>query len=279
VRRGNRISANTSGIVINGSARNLIAANEIGFAPGGLFGIDLGSGNSGIYLRNGATRNVIGSVSNPAWANVIAYNRLNGITIEGSNTATNTIGFNTIFANALQGVSLIGGTHTNIIKGATIVSNGLGGSTQNYDGISQVTGTSGNRWSEVSMGNNGGLGIDILANDIDSNVVNNPGVTFTEIKKDGANITFKGHVANITFTGSRQVEIYEVVLDSSGFGEGARYVGTDTLDANGNFELSVAGETVKCYTAFVTYFPSVGDDFSTEFSRSSCGVALPVILR
>jgi CSLREA domain-containing protein len=280
VRKGNRISANTSGIYIDGGTRNLIAANEIGFAPGGLLGIDLGSGNSGIFIRNGASRTVVGSVSNPAWANIIAYNKLNGVSVDGSNTTTNTIGINTIFGNALQGISLTGGTRANIIKGTTIVSNGLGGSTQNYDGISQEAGTTGNRWSEVSINNNGGLGIDILADDIQSNVVTNPGVTFTEVKLDGPNISFKGHVANITFTGVREVEVYEVALDASGFGEGARYVGTDTLDASGNFELSVAGTSVKCYTAFVTYYPSVsGDDYSTEFSRSSCAVHMPIIAR
>lgn len=278
--KGNRIGRNFHGILIDGGSRNLIAANQIGYAPGGLFGIDIGATNSGINIRNGATRTTVGSVSNASWANTIAYNGTDGVRIQGSATTTNSVGINTIFANQRHGVSFFDGTHANVVKGATIISNGSGTAFGDFDGIFQEAGTSGNRWSMLSMGSNAGLGIDILADTESSNVVNDPGVTFTEAKLDGSNITFKGQVANITFTGVREVEIYEMRLDQSGYGEGLNYLGTDTLDATGNFELSVAGTTVKCYTAFVTYYPSNGnDDHSTEFSRSNCSVMMPLIIR
>lgn len=44
--------------------------------------------------------------------------------------------------------------------------------------------------------------------------------------------------------------------------------------------ITLNGTTVRCHTAFVTTSPGLGQrPYSREFSRSSCGLALPLVIR
>lgn len=273
--KSNRIGGNGGrGVRIVGGVEHVVAGNEIGFAPGGFLGIDLGNSMTGVHVSSGAIRTLIGSGSRDDMANTIAYNGASGVTINDASTTTSTVGINTIFGNGQHGVNLTNGTSGNLITGTTIVLN-------TRDGISQDDDTSFNSWSRIATSGNGGLGIDVEAASMSADDVTNPELSFIEVKKVGPSIVFsgKGPSALPFYLGNRRVEIYEVAADPSGYGEGLTFVGEANLSDAGNFALSVPGSTVKCYTAFLTRFPLFGKAYSSEFSRSSCSLRLPIVTR
>ena len=97
--QGNLVSSNRIRIQINGDATsfNTITGNLIGTDASGAD--DYGNNGSGIWIENGASRNIIGP------DNIIAYNE-DGIAIGDSNSHGNTITQNSIHENECKGIDL-----------------------------------------------------------------------------------------------------------------------------------------------------------------------------
>ncbi len=121
----NIISGNGSyGVDINGSgtAGNIISGNYIGIDARGTVG--LGNTQDGVKIYTGAQNNNIGP------GNLIAYNGLDGVQIEGSITTGNTITQNSIFSNN-KGIHLVnganGGIPAPVINAATLSSTNIVG--------------------------------------------------------------------------------------------------------------------------------------------------------
>lgn len=130
---GNLISGNTDyGIYIadpgtNGNQilGNFIGTNKLGTAI-------IGQGHDGVLITSGASQNAIGNGS-AAGRNIISSNTYDGVHIEGSGTATNTVQGNYIGANldgttalpnGVHGVELSQGTHDNIVGGNRLLGQG-----------------------------------------------------------------------------------------------------------------------------------------------------------
>lgn len=100
---GNVISGNTrTGIEIDGAttSENKIYGNKIGPAASG--GADVGNGQSGIHLNDGAQYTEVGSLSNRAAGNTIVGNHGGGVTMARSSHTL--IANNTIVKNGSDGV-------------------------------------------------------------------------------------------------------------------------------------------------------------------------------
>ena len=95
---GNVISGNTlSGVSIgNGSNGNQVEGNSIGTDETG--SIDVGNGGRGVFMGPNVSNNTIGGLV-PGAANIIAYNRIAGVTVVGTASTGNAILSNAIFAN------------------------------------------------------------------------------------------------------------------------------------------------------------------------------------
>lgn len=100
---GNVIAANAlDGIHINNSTGTIIQGNFIGTDVTGT--IDLGNGGSGVRAGNGANNNVVGT-TNPGEGNQIAFNKGDGVLIQGT-AFGNSIRGNSILANGEIGIDL-----------------------------------------------------------------------------------------------------------------------------------------------------------------------------
>ena len=112
---GNIISGNgADGIRFDGfnTAANLVYGNWIGTDVSGL--LDLGNVGSGVLIAGNSTENTIGGV-NAGQANVIAFNRVDGVAVNGNNAVNNSIRGNSIYSNTQLGIDLVisGGVDTN----------------------------------------------------------------------------------------------------------------------------------------------------------------------
>ncbi len=119
----NVISGNVQGVAITGALaeNNTVVGNRIGTDAGG----SRPRPNSyGVLIQSGATANLIGGTS-PATRNLISGNSISGVTIDGSDTADNTVEGNYIGTkhggvNALGnavGVQVSGGATGTVIGG------------------------------------------------------------------------------------------------------------------------------------------------------------------
>ncbi len=99
----NVISGNTAlGIILYEYAdSNVVTNNFIGTGADGIS--DLGNGQAGIAIANGASHNRIGE---PGKGNVIAYNDSSGVVLTDSGTVNNTISGNSIFSNNYLGIEI-----------------------------------------------------------------------------------------------------------------------------------------------------------------------------
>ncbi len=110
----NLISGNTrSGIEYqNDITGSVVAGNRIGTDLTGM--LPLGNGSHGVRIRNNTHGNRIGTngdgVNDDAEANTIAFNTLNGVTIDHKSSLENAILGNAIFANGKLGINLSGTT-------------------------------------------------------------------------------------------------------------------------------------------------------------------------
>ncbi len=99
----NVISGNTAlGMILYEHAdSNVVTNNFIGTGADGI--TDLGNGQAGIAIANGASYNRIGE---PGEGNVIAFNDSSGIVLADNNTVNNTISGNSIFNNNYLGIEI-----------------------------------------------------------------------------------------------------------------------------------------------------------------------------
>ena len=123
---GNVISGNTlDGVRLTGAGTNsnVVRGNLIGTNAAGLGPVS--NQQNGVRIDSGASLNTIGGTAF-AHLNVIGGNGLDGVLLDNSTTATNTLTYNDIgynsgpelpIPNGSDGVSLANGTHDNVIGG------------------------------------------------------------------------------------------------------------------------------------------------------------------
>ncbi|MBV9864674.1 MAG: SBBP repeat-containing protein [Abitibacteriaceae bacterium] len=233
------ISGFTHGININGAT----ATNNMVFSN--YIGTDatgaMSSGNTeGITVNAGASSNIIGR-SGPGEANVIAYNTTDGVQIGGDPT-----------------LSSVG----NSVRYNRIFSNGGLG----------INLTTGNEAYNTVTPNDPG--------DIDSggnNLQNYPVITSATFANN--NTTISGTL-NSTANMSFAIDFYiNSSADSSGYGEGESYIGTQNVatDANGNatFAFNVSGDLSNQFVSSTATAPN-GD--TSEFSQDQIVIAQTLTL-
>ena len=129
---GNLISGASSnsgnGIFIADSINAQIVANLIGVAADGV--TPLANAASGVAIAQAANNNMIGGASG-ASGNVIAYNGLDGVRIDGENglVRSNTVRGNPIYGNDGKGIALVNGGNDDLAA-------------PTIDGLHPLTGTS-----------------------------------------------------------------------------------------------------------------------------------------
>jgi CSLREA domain-containing protein len=265
--RDNVISGNASyGIDISPSggtspSGTQIYGNIVGLNPGGT--AKIANGSAGIYL-DGTTGTTIGGVT-AADRNVISGNSGDGIYILGYASGT-TIRGNYI-GTASDGSTLLGngsssagifiqeGTNNTVGGTATNAGNQIAGNTDGVV-IAKQSSNQGNAILGNAIHDNTQIGIDLDNDGSDTNngayntgeandQIDQP--VFTATSWDGTTLTVSGYVgtaAGDTDFANVRVEVFVTDTDSSGKGEGKRYVGyIMTGSTNGNFSgtLTVSG--------------------------------------
>jgi len=247
---GNGLS---TGIRLNGTnaRNNVIIGNFIGTERTGM----LGRGNgAGIELNN-ARANTIGGTT-PGARNLISGNS-NGIRLLGSGiaAATNVIQGNWIGPASAGGSGLFQSTPVRIdagvgnLIGGTIVGAGNRVAFNVGTGIQLVGGTN-NSVRGNSIFSNGNLGIDLGANGLTANDPNDADGGVNLLQNFPVITNVLGTSSDTAIQGtlhSRSNATYEldffsnVARDSSGFGEGEKYLGSAgvTTDASGNATFNV----------------------------------------
>ncbi|NOK57730.1 MAG: right-handed parallel beta-helix repeat-containing protein [Chloroflexi bacterium AL-W] len=137
---GNIISGNQSGVFIEGSSSNTVAGNTIGLAADR--STPLGNENGGVYLTDGANKNLIGGTvtsarniiaSNNGWGIYIADSGSNQNRVQGNYVGVDQTGTSAGYGNVNYGIyvglsaqaNIIGGTNTQ--AGNVVAYNGAGG--------------------------------------------------------------------------------------------------------------------------------------------------------
>jgi hypothetical protein len=256
---GNSIGNNTlDGVYLDGptTTGNVVKYNDI-----------VNNLGNGITLDSDAHDNTLGGDSSSAY-NLINGNNGSGIAVFDS--GPNTILYNSVVGNSAYGVLLDGtATQGTIISNTTLTGNV-------YDGLGERNGAAANFWNNVSIYDNGGLGIDKDASSNATNIINAPGLVITSVNRSTGVV--QGRASASAFLVLTEIELYRVGVDASGYGEGKTYVGRATTDSNGNWQIIDPSPDSGCYTAFESLIVIVPIG-SSEFSRSNCSVMLPAVLR
>jgi hypothetical protein len=257
---GNIIYLNgTEGVYISGSnaRRNLIQANTIY------------SNGTGVRINAGQQNTITAGLSPSIDFNAIFQNASDGVRFE-SDAQNNLLADAWIFDNDRHGVNLID-AQFNVISRTKIFNN-------YWDGIHQDTNAGANIWREVSIRDNGGLGIDTSAPDDASNTPNPPYFFITSVNQNTGLV--QGKATGTDFPVITIVDLYRIALDPSGFGEGYQFVGSDTTDANGNWSITDPNPSLSrgCYTAVVLGVVIIVP-YATEFARTNCGAFVPIVRR
>lgn len=227
---GNVISGNGGDGINMESTDNVVQGNIIGLNAAG--NADRGNAGHGIEVSWDSERNLIGGTTASA-ANVIAGNNSSGIFLDHADTTTvqrNWIGTNADLDTGLgndghgihikAGVSnIIGGTADGV--GNTITRNGQAGVIlENF--------SFGNRILSNSIYLNGGLGIDLLAN----NNNNQAAPVLTTVMRENADLLISGTLNSAGSTNFRIEFFGSAACDPSGSGEGQTYLGFINVTTN-----------------------------------------------
>ncbi len=277
----NVISGNNSdGIEILGTnaVGNVIVGNYIG--PDSTGTIDRGNTADGINV-NGAPGNTIGGGAAGA-GNLISGNssgvELAGLTCAFNLVLGNRIGTDALGSSALpnsaNGVLFSSNARTNTIGG---VATGEGNliSFNTADGINASTGTN-NAFRGNSITGNGNLGIDLGANGVQTNDVNDVDTGANQLQNFPLLTSATGNAGSVQITGSLNsqantayaIDFYaNYACDVSTNGEGHQYLGSAnvTTDAAGNASISatVSATLTGRYIAATATDPSGN---TSEFS-------------
>ncbi|HYV92099.1 MAG TPA: hypothetical protein VE978_09965, partial [Chitinophagales bacterium] len=123
----NIISGNTNAGIFGSFSSSVIQGNYIGIDDSGKN--PLGNGGSGIYLLSGSSNNLIGG-DQQSMSNIIAYNGLGAVGLQGTTCNFNTIRGNSTFCNSLSGFTFNGGNNSIIPPPFSIINaNGATGIT------------------------------------------------------------------------------------------------------------------------------------------------------
>jgi hypothetical protein len=213
----------------------------------------------GLAVQNGAHHNTLGTAR---YGLEIYSNTLHGLYF-ASGAHDNLINSGHIYSNTGYGALLENaGTQRNVISGTVIYAN-------HYDGLGERSEAGPNIWWHASFYDNGGLGVDRYAADDLLNVVHPPTATITSVVQAGAMITVSGTSAPIAY-----VDVYGIALDSSGYGEGKKYLGS-VFTSSGQWSLLIDASPRAC----LTLLEHVPGSSTSEFSASSCRVFLPAVLK
>ena len=288
--QGNVISWNTfNGVQIDGSNStgnkiqgNMIGTNFMGKAPAP-------NSQSGIFI-NGAINTTIGGI-NPGEGNVISANVLKGIFIDTNLSNTNLVQGNKIGTDINGTIPPLGGAALGNGDAGVYISNAsgntIGGTTtlagnvisNNHANGVVITGTTAlqNLISANQIYSNTLLGIDLGNNGVTPNDNQDPDLgpnklqNFPEIYRaanKGLNTYLFGKLNSLpstTFT----LQFYSVsTCDSSGYGEGAVYLGNTSVgtDASGNASFSVILATATISGHYATAIAIDPLDNTSEFS-------------
>jgi titin len=263
---GNVISANSySGVRMyhTGTMSNTVEGNYIGTDSTGTH--DLGNGEHGVHLDDGAQNNTIGE------GNVISGNDRFGILINafsggasGNVVVGNYIGTDATgqaaLGNSWSGVALSNGAQDNIIGPGNIIANNV------QDGV-QVgdTGTTGNAITQNSiLGNDTGISLYSGAHGgIEAPVVTKIGLGSIEVTG--------------TACASCTVELFANGDDD---GEGENYLGSTPADGSGGFTVTLEVHPGAHFLTATATDPISGtSEFSAPFETGLSWVLLPVVLR
>ena len=244
-----------------GTAGTQVLGNYIGTDVTGT--IDLGNTAGGVLLTEGSPNSVVGGTVAGA-RNVISGNDGDGVLISGTTGAKvrgNFIGTDKTgtadLGNSLNGIRIDSSAHNSVIGGTVAGSrNIISGNDQNGIAILDA-GTTGNKVLGNRIFANGGLGIDVnadgvTANDLDdadtgaNDLLNFPVLTTVRLTATG-DLRIIGSI-NTESNKTLRIEFFaNTAPDGSGFGEGQRYLGfvlVQTLGghtANFSTLLDVAG--------------------------------------
>jgi hypothetical protein len=227
---------------------------------------DLGNDHDGVYIGEAAHDNIIDG-------NVISGNDYSGVGIVGYQPqalyTNNNIVFNNLIGLASDGVTPMlnlrngvsigqygpGGNYGyacgNIIDSNTIAHNGRNG-VMIWEDQSNTFNADNNMITRNSMYSNALLGIDLGDNGVTANdggdpdVGPNEEVNFPVIAVAlhlGTSTTISGTLDINTDPTQAVVEVFKVMSDPSGYGEGMVYLGSTNPDAGGNWSTAVAGLT------------------------------------
>ena len=266
---GNIIGGNlTDGIFIIsvGTTGNLVAGNHIGIDSTGASVPD----GTGVLINGGASGNTVGGRTIGA-GNVIAGNTGDGVDISGTGTSGNVVSGNNIgvsgTGNRGSGVAISAGAQQNQVGGTStgagnnIVSN-VGVGVWVFDATSTGDAIRGN-----SIHDNGKLGIDLggsLASGPDGPLPNHVGMVSGPNNFQNYPILAAAAAGPTTIvTGSLNalpkisyfLDFYaSTTPDPSGYGEGARYLGTTSVTTNssGNVSFVTSGLAKSTKGEFIT---------------------------
>ena len=197
-------------------------------------------------------------------------------------SANNTVYANNIAFNTAHGVVLQGPlTFDNFVDSAAIYRNGGAG-------ICEGDGAGPNAWDIVSIYDNGGLGIDknaaCAATPLPAPEPTGPYPAITSVNRStgvvrGTSLPSDTSATPLYYT---IVQVYQVALDPTGYGEGKVFLGAGQTDDKGKWHVNVPPSPSGCYTAFATDVANgiAGQKFaSSEFGPSSCRALLPVVTK
>jgi hypothetical protein len=277
---GNLITGNAGpGIDLKGSdvTLNKVLGNFIGTDVTGTIG--LGNSGPGVSITNGANDNVIGGTT-IGTANVISGNDGSGVHISGASTTGNRvlgnrIGLSAVNADAVgngaDGV-FIGGDASNNRIGGTAAGTGNVIARNTGAGVAVFSGT-GNSILGNRIFENGGRGIDlgsdgVTLNDLDdadtgpNDLLNFPVLTIARLIPAGLRIA--GEI-NTGPDKTLRIEFFvSPAADSSGFGEGRRFLGFVTVQ-------TTAADTTPTFTVVLPSFGVAAGQVITATATDELG--------
>jgi large repetitive protein len=267
-----------------------VAGNYIGTDAAGTAA--LGNGNNGVWILQGAQGNRIGTNGTDADAagegNLLSGNAYSGVTLTDSGTSLNLVAGNRIgtdvtgsypLPNGEAGVNIFLGAQNNQVGGSIALGNIIAFNT--WGGVlvgyaPSDSATTGNSIRANSIFCNGGLGIDLGSDGVSLNHFGGPIsgpnqfenfpvlTSATAGPSTAVTGTFNG-AACTTYT----LDFYSSpTADPSGYGEGARYLGSVsvTTDAAGNATFSASLPGATCPGEWVTATATDPNGNTSEFS-------------
>lgn len=276
---------NGSGIRIESKGNNTIQGNYIGTDTTGTQ--TRSNTQNGIYIAN-SPNNTIGGVT-AAERNIIAGNCEDGIKISGTNATGNVVQGNAIGTNANNDINL-GNTRNGVLVQAS--SNIIGGTaagaanTIAYNGANGVLITSGNQNAirANAIFANHALGIDLSANGITANDLNDPDSGANRLQNHplvvytvpGASSTTLEGFLNSQPETTFQLDFFaNTACTAPDVGQGATFVGSATVTtaSSGDASFQFTIPTVLPSGTFVTATATDPQGNTSEFSP--CLVAGP----